>query len=189
LHARAGPIGLAVAERRPELVRRVILGSTWAWPTNKGEARNGWSVIAGGPLGEFAQMNFNGIARLGIKDSIARALPRDDFDVYLRPFLPLDHRGIAAFYPGQITAASSYFAALEAGLPRVADKKALIFWALQDVGFPRADLERFEKTFPNHQTIEFPNAKHFFFEDEADAMIPAIRAFIAADSAGEAPHS
>ncbi len=28
-----GPIGMGLAERRPELVRRLILGSTWAWRT------------------------------------------------------------------------------------------------------------------------------------------------------------
>jgi haloalkane dehalogenase len=104
----------------------------------------------------------------------------------LRPFLPLNRRGIAAFYPGQITAATDYFAQLEAGLPRLADKKALIFWALQDPGFPRADLARFEKTFPTHKTIEFPNANHFFFEDEADEMIPEIRAFMSSDPSGQA---
>ena len=39
---------------------------------------------------------------------------------------PLNRRGIAAFCPGQITLANTYFAALEANLPRVTDKRALI---------------------------------------------------------------
>lgn len=183
-----GPIGLKFAERRPELVRGVILGSTWAWPTTKSEPRGIWSVIAGGAIGEFAQVNFNGVAAAGIKSSVVRVLPADVLEVYLRPFLPLDHRGIAAFYPEQITAASGYFAELEAGLPRLAGKKALIFWALQDPGFPTTDLAKFEKAFPNHQTIEFPNAKHFFFEDNADQMTSAIRAFMAPDSGGSAQY-
>jgi len=176
-----GPIGLGLAGRRPELVRRVILGSTWAWQTNTSVPRGKFSFIVGGPVGEFAQMNFNGFAVLGVKQGIVRTLPPDVADLYLRPFLPLTRRGIAAFYPGQITAATAYFAEVEAGLSRLADKQALIFWALQDLGFPRSDLARFEHTFPNHKTIEFPNANHFFFEDEADAMIPAIRAFMSSD--------
>jgi pimeloyl-ACP methyl ester carboxylesterase len=179
-----GPIGLGLAGRRPELVRRVVLGSTWAWQTSTSVPRGKFSVVAGGPIGEFVQMNFNGFASLGINHGIVRKLPPDVADVYVRPFRPLGRRGIAAFYPGQITAATGYFAEVEAGLPRVADKKALIFWALQDAGFPRGDLARFEETFPNHKTIELPDANHFFFEDVADEMIPEIRAFVSSDPTG-----
>jgi haloalkane dehalogenase len=70
--------------------------------------RGKFSVIAGGPIGEFVQVNFDGFASLALKNSIAHELPADVADVYVRPFRPLDRRGIAAFYPGQITAATSY---------------------------------------------------------------------------------
>jgi haloalkane dehalogenase len=182
-----GPIGLGLAGRRPELVRRVVLGSTWAWQTSTSVPRGKFSLVAGGPVGEFVQVNFSGFASLGINHGIVRKLPPDVADVYVRPFRPLDRRGIAAFYPGQITAATGYFAEVEAGLPRLADKKALIFWALKDSGFPRGDLARFELTFPNHKTIELPDANHFFFEDVADQMIPEIRAFVSSDPDGPAP--
>ncbi|QSQ19497.1 alpha/beta fold hydrolase [Pyxidicoccus parkwayensis] len=178
-----GPIGIALAERRPELVKRVILGSTWAWRTSTSEPRGKWSVIAGGPVGEFIQANFNGIATLALKDSIARELPADVADVYARPFRPLDRRGIAAFYPGQITAASDWFGELEAGLPAFKDKQALIFWALEDPGFPRTDLARWEQTFPNHKTVELAHTHHFFFEDTASEVIANIRAFMTSDVA------
>ncbi|MGK3962917.1 alpha/beta fold hydrolase [Sorangium sp. So ce118] len=178
-----GPIGLGLAGRRPELVRRVVLGSTWAWPTSADTPRGKFSMIVGGPIGEFAQVNFNAFAALGIDNGIVRELPAEVADVYVRPFLPLDRRGIAAFYPGQITAANDYFAEVEAGLPRLAEKEALIFWALRDVGFPRGDLERFETVFPRHRTIELPGADHFFFEDAAEQMIQEIRAFAASDAA------
>jgi pimeloyl-ACP methyl ester carboxylesterase len=173
-----GPIGLGFAGRRPELVRGVVLGSTWAWPTSLSEPRGLFSLIVGGPIGEFVQMNFNGFAALGIQDGIVRDLPADVMDVYLRPFQPIGRRGVAAFYPRQIRAAGEYFAEVENGLAALRRKEALIFWALQDQGFPRRDLERFERVFPNHKTIEFPNANHFFFEDEAAAMIAGIRQFM-----------
>jgi haloalkane dehalogenase len=172
-----GPIGIDFAERHPEVVRRVVLGSTWAWPTSRSEPRGLWSVIAGGPVGEFAQVNFNGIASFGIRSSVVRELPPDVYDVYMRPFRPLNRRGIAAFYPWQITAASAYFAELEAGLSRIVDKPALIFWALEDPGFPRSDLAKWEKAFPNHKTVELPKSNHFFFEDAAPQMVEEISAF------------
>jgi pimeloyl-ACP methyl ester carboxylesterase len=173
-----GPIGLDFAARRPEWVRSLVLGSTWAWPTTAAEPRGKFSVIAGGPLGEFAQMNFNGFAALGVENGIVRKLPREVLDVYLHPFRPLARRGVAAYYPGQINAATDYFAQLEGALPRLKHKPALIFWALKDAGFPRQDLERFQRAFPRHQTFELPDADHFFFEDASELMIAKLKEFV-----------
>lgn len=174
-----GPIGLGLAARRPELIRSVVLGNTWAWPTSQSEARGKFSTIVGGPIGEFAQMNFNGFASLGLDNGVVRQLPDDVTAMYLRPFRPLNRRGVAAFYPGQITLATKYFAEVEAGLARLRDRRALIFWGMKDVGFPRGDMERFQKAFPSHKTIELPDADHFFFEDAAPRMIREISAFAA----------
>lgn len=179
-----GPIGLGLAGRRPELVRRLVLGNTWAWPTGTREPRGLFSKIAGGPIGEFVQMNFNGFARMALKQGIVRELPAAVADVYLRPFRPLDRRGVAAFYPGQITAAADYHAEVEAGIGRLRDRRALIFWGMRDPGFPRVDLERFEKAFPDHKTIELAGADHFFFEDAAPQMIEEIRLFAPAAGLG-----
>jgi haloalkane dehalogenase len=177
-----GPIGLGFAGRRPELVRGFVLGSTWAWPTTTAEPRGKFSWLVGGPVGEFFQMNFNAFATLGIQNGIVRDLPPDELDVYVRPFRSLDRRGIAAFYPGQITAATAYFEEVEAALPRLADKEALIFWALLDPGFPDSDRARLERALPRHHTIELPEANHFFFEDSADRMVQEILAFMSRGS-------
>jgi pimeloyl-ACP methyl ester carboxylesterase len=184
-----GPIGLGLAERRPELVRRVVLGNTWAWPTSTREPRGMFSKIAGGPIGEFVQMNFNAFTPLALDRGVVRPLPTDVIEMYRRPFRPLDRRGVAAFYPGQITAAADYMSEVEAGLGRVGDRRALIFWGLRDPGFPRADLERFQRAFPDHKTIELADADHFFFEDALDRMVQEIRAFVASDGTSRAQRS
>jgi pimeloyl-ACP methyl ester carboxylesterase len=173
-----GPIGLGFAVRRPELVKRVILGSTWAWQTSTSEARGKFSVIAGGPLGEFLQVNFNAFAKLGIQHGIVKTLPAAELALYLRPFQPLKNRGIAAFYPGQITQAKTYFQQVQRALPKLVQTPALIFWALQDQGFPPSDLSHFQKLFPHQKTIELPTANHFFFEDHLQQMLPEIKHFI-----------
>jgi len=127
-------------------------------------------------------MNFNGFASLALQRGVVRKLPPDVIETYVRPFRPLDRRGVAAFYPGQITAASEYMSEVEAGLSRLGDRSALIVWGMRDPGFPRADLERFERVFPNHLTIELADADHFFFEDAADRMVREIRTFVTTDS-------
>ena len=45
---------------------------------------------------------------------------------------------------------------------------------MRDRGFPRADLERFERTFPEHRMIELPDADHFSFEDAATQLVEAF---------------
>ena len=173
-----GPIGLGLAGRRPELVRRIVLGNTWAWVTNVSEVRGKFSLIAGGPIGEFVQMNFNGFVPFAVSNGVVRELPEDVVEMYTRPFRPLNRRGVAAFYPGQITADSDYMNEVEAGLSRIGNRKTLVFWGMRDIGFPRADLERFEKVFPNHKTIELPDADHFFFEDAAPKIVSEINLFV-----------
>jgi len=81
-------------------------------------------------------LNFPGIVAFGLKHNVVRHLSPEITNLYLRPFIPPSRRGIAAFFPGQITAATEYFAQLEAGLPRLADKQILIFWALKDLASP-----------------------------------------------------
>jgi len=173
-----GPIGLGFAGRRPELVRGVVLGSTWAWPTSTNEPRGMFSLVAGGAIGEFAQMNWNGFASLGLQHGVMHSLPRHTLAHYLAPFRALPGRGIAAFYPREILAAREYFREVEAGLGRLSDKPALIFWAGLDEGFPAADLARLEQVFPKHETVLLPSANHFFFEDEAERMVDRIRAHV-----------
>jgi pimeloyl-ACP methyl ester carboxylesterase len=177
-----GPIGLGFAGRHPELVRGVVLGATWTAPTTSDMARGKFSLIAGGPVGEFAQVNFNALARFAVKSSIVHNVSQDVLDMYLRPFRPLGpRRGIAAFYPGQITAATDYFREVDANLPRLVDKPALILWPLRDPGSGADDRERFEAIFPKHRTIELRDASHFFFEDAADVIISEVRSFVPLD--------
>ncbi|WP_187142952.1 alpha/beta fold hydrolase [Terriglobus albidus] len=173
-----GPIGLAFAERRPELIRGMILGNTWAWPSDNRTTLGKFSVIAGGPIGEFLQTSFNGFTRMGIQNGIVKKLPASTLDAYIAPSVPPNKRGVGSFYPGQIIAARDFFEGVERNLGRLRDKRALIFWGLHDVGFPRSDIDRFKQIFPVHHVVEFPNADHFFFEDEGEEMIPEIRNFV-----------
>jgi pimeloyl-ACP methyl ester carboxylesterase len=157
-HAEAQPIGIGFAEERPELFKNIILGNTWAWPTTKSEPRGLWSVIAGGQIGEFLQMNFN------------------------VPFQRVDHRGIAAFYPHEITAERDYFLGLDAGLLRRRSKPTLIFWGSKDSGFLGSDLARWEKVLPHHRTIMLPNASHFFFEDAPHRVTNEMHRFLTSET-------
>ena len=46
-----GPIGFGFAGRRPELVRRFIIGNTFAWPLDDERRIRLFSALMGGPVG------------------------------------------------------------------------------------------------------------------------------------------
>jgi pimeloyl-ACP methyl ester carboxylesterase len=175
-----GPIGIGFAEDRPELVKNIILGNTWAWPTTKSEPRGLWSVIAGGPIGEFLQMNFNGVVSVSFASSGVHQ--EQALSIYERPLQPVDHRGIAAFYPHEITTERDYFLSLDAGVSRLRSKPTLIFWGSKDSGFSGSDLARWEKALPHHGTIMLPNANHFFFEDANRQVTDEMRIFLTSET-------
>ena len=57
-----GPIGLGLAGRRPELIQRLIVGNTFAWPADKGMAA--FSRVVGNPLARFLIRRYNTLAKM-----------------------------------------------------------------------------------------------------------------------------
>jgi hypothetical protein len=53
---------------------------------------------------------------------------------------------------------------------------------MRDPGFPPVDLDRFEKIFPNHRTVELKDANHFFFEGAAPRIVEEIGLFASSES-------
>ena len=58
VHDWGGPIGLAALARRPAAVERLVLGNTWAWPTDAVHVQI-MSRVMGGPLGRLLIRQFN----------------------------------------------------------------------------------------------------------------------------------
>ena len=59
-----GPIGLGFACRRPELVRRLIIGNTFAWPLDHELRIRIFSWIMGGPVGRVLTSAFKLCAKI-----------------------------------------------------------------------------------------------------------------------------
>jgi haloalkane dehalogenase len=173
-----GPIGLGVAGRRPELVKSLVIGNTWAWPKDGDANARRFSGFMGGPIGRFLGLEFNGIPHMFFAIGARDPLPDDVFEMYLRPFRRPDRREPTVIFPREIIASGEYLAEVERNLGRVADRPALIVWGAKDGGFRPADRERFERTFANHRTVILETAKHFIQEDEPARVAAEIRTFL-----------
>jgi haloalkane dehalogenase len=172
-----GPVGLGLGGRRPELISRLVIGNTFAWPLNNEPRVRVFSALMGGPLGRTLNRWFMLVPRVFFARGLAQGVPKEVLDLYFAPWRDPARRPPAAIGPHQLIAASSYLKEVEANLPKLADRPALIVWGTKDFAFHASERERFEASFPDHRTVLYENASHFLQEDVGDRIAEEIKAF------------
>ncbi len=172
-----GPIGFGFAVRRPEMVRRFIIGNTFAWPLNDVLRFRVFSALMGGPVGRALTRAFNFVPRFFFSRGFAKPLAPEVLAMYLAPLHEPARRRPSVVAPHQLIAASDYLRDVEASLPLLADRPALIVWGLKDFAFSRADAGRFAGLFPKNKTIFYSDASHFLQEDVGDDIATAFKIF------------
>ena len=81
-----GPIGLGFAGRRPELIRSLIIGNTWAWPAQDIRHIAMFSRIAGNPLSRLLIRRFNAFVVWLMPAGVNRKLTAAEKAAYRGPF-------------------------------------------------------------------------------------------------------
>lgn len=170
-----GPIGLGFAGRRPERVRQLVIGNTFAWPLDGETRMRVFSGVMGGPIGRLFTWAFNFVPRFFFSAGFATHLPNKVLQAYLAPWRLRAARLPAVIAPRQLIQASEYLREVESGLPRLADRPTLIVCGTRDFAFGSRERERFERLFPNHRTVLFDRAAHFLQEDAGEEIAAEIR--------------
>lgn len=172
-----GPIGMAVSVRHPERIRAFVIGNTWAWPIEATFPKI-FGRVLGGPLGHVLVRRFDVFARVFVPGGIRRRkLTPAEHRMYTAPHPTPASREPVHVMPREINAARPLLEEVAAGLDRVADRPALIVWATADQAFKERERRRFERTFPDHRTVELEGAGHYLWEDAPDEIIEAIRSW------------
>jgi len=172
-----GPIGLGLGGRRPELVRRLIVGNTFAWPLDRELRIRIFSWVMGGPIGRSLTAAFNFVPKFFFARGLARRPNPEVLRMYLAPWRDPARRAAAVIAPRQLIAAADYLRQVEGNLPKLADRPALIVWGTKDFAFREPERERFERFFPKHKTVLLDDASHFLQEDAGERIASAIRDF------------
>jgi haloalkane dehalogenase len=173
-----GPIGLAVATRHPDRIRALILGNTFAWPVTGDPHFERFSRLFGGRLGRVAIRRGNAFVNLLIPAGTRlRHLTRAEMRHYRRPLDTPARREPSWVFPREIIASHDFLAEVEANLPRLRDRPALLVWGDKDIAFRTAERRRFEQAFPSHAVVELPGAGHFVQEDAPERIAQAIGAW------------
>ncbi len=170
-----GPIGLGLAGRRPELVRGLVIGNTWAWPIQGDPHFERFSQIMGGPIGRFLILNCNAFVNVLLRVTVRRKLPREVLALYRAPFPRRKDRWPMVIFPREIRHSQAFLQEVEAGLGRLRDRPAFIVWGAKDPAFRSQERECFEAIFPNHRTVILKRAGHYLQEDAPEEIASAIR--------------
>ncbi len=175
-----GPIGLGFAGRRPELVKRLVLGNTFAWPLDDQLRIRVFSALMGGPLGRWGTWAFNLVPRFFLGRGMASTLSAPVRAAYLAPWRDRRAREPSVIAPRQLVRAKDFLREVEAGLPRLAARPVLLVWGSRDFAFREQERKRFERLFPNHHSVVFERASHFLQEDAGAEIAAELRRWLAA---------
>jgi len=171
------PIGFGFAGRRPELVRRFIIGNTFAWPLDGERRIRFFSALMGGPVGRALTRAFNFVPRFFFWRGFARPPASEVLAMYLAPWRARARREASVVGPRQLIAAFEYLRVVEAGLLGLADRPTLIVWGRRDFAFGEAEAARFAKLFPRNKMIFYDDASHFLQEDVGERIAVAFEEF------------
>ena len=175
-HDWGGPIGVHAAEQRPDVFARLVLANTWAWPLSGDLPVELASRIIGGPVGRELTRRFNLFVNAAIPAGHRRRKPTADEMAHYRQALATpERRAASAVLPRHITASRAFLAGVEAGLPGLASRPALIVWGDADFAFRDRERRRWEQTFADHHTVVVEGAGHFVQSDASEEFAAAIR--------------
>jgi haloalkane dehalogenase len=189
LHDWGGMIGTAFATRHPERIARMVLLNTAAFHMPKSKTfpaalwicrntRAGAWMVRG--LNAFAR----GTAWIGCTK---RRLPRALRDAYASPYDTWANRIALHRFVQDIPLRPGdrcygLVSEVEGRLVELANKPMFIGWGMKDFVFDRHFLDEWVRRFPEAEVLRFPQAGHYVLEDEAEALIPAIKSFLSRTS-------
>jgi haloalkane dehalogenase len=186
LHDWGGMIGMALACRRPERIRRLVILNTAAFHMPKGK-RLPWSIwlCRNTPLGPLLVRGLNAFCRGAAWKCCRRPMTPEIRQAYLQPYNSWHNRiAVLRFVqdvplrPGE--SCYDLVSEVENGLHRFCQVPLLICWGDKDFVFDGDFLNEWIRRFPEAQVHRFPDAGHYVLEDAAEEIIPLVQDFLRA---------
>jgi haloalkane dehalogenase len=184
LHDWGGMIGMALAHRYPERIRRLVILNTAAFRLPPGK-RLPWQLrlVRNTPLGALLVRGLNAFSRGAVRSCVVKPLPSAVRQGYLTPYNSWRNRiAVLRFVqdiplaPGDL--AYGMVAAVEEGLDRFTAVPMLVCWGLCDFVFDGDFLAEWRRRFPAAEVHAFADAGHLVLEDAGGAVLDLVRDFL-----------
>ena len=184
-HDWGGAIGMGAAERLRERFSRIVLMNTAAFRSKQIPLRIAVCRIP--ILGPLAVRGLNLFARAAIRMAVSKP-ERMTAAVKAGLLAPYDnwaHRVAVQRFVEDIPLRPSHpsyqtLLEIENGLQTLSDLPMLLVWGERDWCFTADFLREFQQRFPHAETLSFPDAGHYVFEDAHEEIVPRLREFLKA---------
>ena len=161
-----GPIGLNIATQKPELIRGMVIGNTWAWPVERFGFK-AFSWVMGGPIGRLMARSFNGVWHVFMKKGFIEPPSKAELTMYEAPFLKKENRIQTSIFPRELVQSFEFESKIESSLHKLKEKPVLFTWGSKDFAFKETELNTFKRLFPHHR-VELLNASHFWQDEKGE---------------------
>jgi len=181
VHDWGGAIGFGLASRQPEMIGRLVILNTAAFPSRRIPRRI--ALCKTPVLGPLLVRGLNAFAGPATWMAMhRRSFTRPEKRAYLLPYDSWANRVAVNAFVRDIPLDSSHpswatLNATAADLPQWRDYPALIIWGRRDFCFNDSFLAQWLKIFPTAEKRLFDDAGHYVLEDAADDVIPSIEGF------------
>lgn len=179
-----GPIGLGAAVAEPDRYAALVVGNTWAWPSNLWTRSFG--MVMGGPvIGPILTQRLNLFAGQMLPRMMRRrTLTPGERAMYAGPFPTPQSRAPARILASQISGAAAFLRDLESGLPEISGRPSLLLWATGDIAFGDGERRRWQQVLTDRTDHTLEGAGHFWQDDAAEEAVGAIRDWSSARGIG-----
>ena len=188
LHDWGGPVGLGVATRHPERIKRLVLMNTWAFAPWPGGPFPRLLELIRSERGEAFVLQKNGYLEPALRGTTyhSEQLTKIVMEAYRAPY-PTPESRLALLcwsrdIPVQETDVSyAEMKQIEQGLSQFSRTPILLVWGMKDPVLSVSVLHRWQQLYPHATTHELEDASHFLQEDAPERVVQWIEAFLDAN--------
>lgn len=180
-----GAIGLGTMLRLPKRFRRIVLFNTGAFRPRYLPWRIRMCRVP--LLGRLAVQGANLFSRAALRMTLARRARLDPrvSAGYLAPYDSWPNRRAVYEFVEDIPSGPRHptwhtLTQIEADLPTLADRPALLVWGMRDWCFRPDCLERFVQAWPHAEVHRLPDVGHWVVEDATEDVVPLVESFLTA---------
>lgn len=182
VHDWGGAIGLGFAGRHPELMGKIVILNTAAFPSSRIPLRIGLCRVPF--LGTVLVRGLNGFAEAATWMAMAsRRLTWDERNGYLYPYRSWAARVAVHAFVRDIPMEANHrsrktLEGVAANLPLLGRSEKLVVWGARDFCFDDGILSRWREIYPDARVERLETAGHYVLEDAGDRATTPIRDFL-----------
>jgi haloalkane dehalogenase len=180
-----GPIGMGAAVADPDRYSGFVIGNTYAWPSLPLDKAIVSELMGNQVIGSLLNKRLNLFVARMLPFMMQRSLTDAEKAMYAGPFPTAQSREPARVLPREIRTARTFLAGVEAALPAVAAKPALLVWGDADIAFKEPDRRRWQQVLTRRRDHTLHGAGHFWQDDSGEEAAEAICRWFDEDRAGE----